>query len=80
MSPEDREVYEMYLDMFLHPGWKHLVEDLAEWRGPILDLRNSKDIEDLHANKGKLEVIDYIINLPDIVDNAYKEDEADEDL
>lgn len=80
MSPEDEKVYEVYRDLFLHPGWAQLISDLEDFREPIEDIRYSKDLEDLFANRGKVEVLDYIINLPTILDNAYEEADADEDL
>lgn len=81
MSPEEQKAYEDYLDLFLHPGWKNLIEDLEAFRAPIEDLRYTNTVEDLHANKGKLQVLDYIITLPDMIDNIFADqDETDEDL
>jgi hypothetical protein len=80
MSPEDQKVYETYLDLFIHPGWTQLMEDLKELREPVTDLRYTRDLEDLYTNKGKLEVLDYLINFSSILESHEEEEEADEAL
>jgi len=77
MSPEDRKMYDDLFDLFTHPGWKLVIQDLERMIEPIEDIRYTNDLADLHANKGKVEVMDYLLNLPEITERSYEEANAE---
>lgn len=46
MSPEEEKYYEIYLDLFLHPGWKQFVEEAQETLDThiIEDIKSEKEL------------------------------------
>jgi len=46
LSPEEEKYYEIYLDLFLHPGWKQFVEEAQETLDThiIEDIKSEKEL------------------------------------
>lgn len=61
---DDMKYFEVYLDLFQHPGWKQLVEDTQETLKGY-DYDNCKDYEQFLKVKSAREQLLRIINFED---------------
>ena len=73
MSPEDQKDFEDLFDMFNSPGWDLLAEELRENLTDVQNIMNSTSLEDLFTNQGKASVMQYIVNLPEITEEMYRQ-------
>jgi len=62
----DLEILETRLDLFEHDGWKDVVEELKNISDSINDVDGIRDEQGLWEAKGKLQVLNYIINLENV--------------
>lgn len=72
----DRELQQYYDNRFTlcaSIGWEQLVEDLLQSRNELAKIENINSQEELWKNKGKVEVLDYILNLKEISEKVYQE-------
>lgn len=65
MSPEDLKVCEEMLTTFATPGWKYFLEDFAEQAKTIASITTVNDEQSLYKAKGKLDVINAVLNYED---------------
>ena len=71
MTKEDEKYYEVYFDLFLHPGWKQLVQELKD----ILETYRIEDIENegtLARVKGERSMLFRITNFETGLKEAYE--------
>lgn len=84
MSPEDKDMFDDYFELFNHPGWKRLMVDLQNNLEAVDTLRGVADEKMLYRNQGKVEVLENLIHLKVYIENLYedmtKEENPDEDL
>lgn len=73
MEPELQKYYEDLFDLFLHPGWKHLIEDFTADQKRIENLRHVTDANSLYYNQGKLMILDRFIQFEENAKKAYDE-------
>lgn len=73
MEPELQKYYEDLFDLFLHPGWKHLIEDFTADQERIENIRNVTDSNGLYFNQGKLLILDRFIQFEENAKKAYDE-------
>lgn len=73
MSPEDQKSFETLFDLFAHPGWDLLTEEFQDNLVNIKDIMQSRTLEELFTNQGKANVMEYIVNLPVITEEMYKQ-------
>lgn len=73
MSPEDQKAFETLFDLFNHPGWDLLVEELEDSLVSVKDIMNSTTVEELFTNQGKASVLQYIINLSETTEEMYQQ-------
>lgn len=78
MKKELQEYYENYFDLFNHPGWKQLTEQLEISKTQAENIRTIKDPRDLDFRQGQLEVIEVLLNYPQAARQTYDSIEADE--
>jgi hypothetical protein len=72
----DRELQQYYDNRFTlcsSVGWKQLLEDLQQSRNELARIENINSQEELWKNKGKVEVLDYILSLKEISEKVYQE-------
>jgi hypothetical protein len=72
----DRELQQYYDNRFTlcsSIGWEQLLEDLLQSRNELAKIENISSQEELWKNKGKVEVLDYILNLKEISEKVYQE-------
>ena len=73
MEKELQHYYDNRFTLCTSDGWQELLEDLQQSRNEIAKIENINSQEELWKNKGKLEVLDYILNLKDISEKVYQE-------
>jgi hypothetical protein len=65
--------YTNRFDLCTSVGWKELMDDLKEARDEYARVDIINSVEDLWKAKGKIEVLDYILNLHQISEQVYQE-------
>ena len=73
MSNEDLEFYERRFDLFALKGWTELVDDLETLKQQLQDLSQIRTELDLWYRKGQLEMVNYLIQLKTLTEQAYEE-------
>ena len=73
MSQEDLEFYERRFDLFALDGWKELVEDFAKLKETLQDISHISTEQDLWYKRGQIEMINYLVQLKTLTEQAYEE-------
>lgn len=73
MSQEDLEFYERRFDLFALKGWTDLVEDFEQLKKNLENLAQISTEQDLWYRKGQVEMINYLIQLKTLTEQAYEE-------
>ena len=73
MEQKLQKYYEDQFDLFGMQGWKDLISDCKDLREVLDNVLTVKDSNDLYIRKGQLDMIDWLINWEESVDNAHKE-------
>ena len=73
MSQEDLEFYERRFDLFALKGWTDLVEDFEQLKKNLEDLAQISTEQDLWYKRGQVEMINYLIQLKTLTEQAYEE-------
>lgn len=73
MSNEDLEFYERRFDLFALKGWTDLIDDLDTLKQQLQDLSQIRTEQDLWYRKGQLEMVNYLIQLKTLTEQAYEE-------
>ena len=73
MSNEDLEFYERRFDLFALRGWKDLIEDFEQLKNNLESLSQINTEQDLWYKKGQVEMINYLIQLKTLTEQAYEE-------
>lgn len=73
MLPELEKYYENYFDLFAHPGYKQWVEEIAEYRTDISDIRSIPDSNEFYRRRGQIEALDRLLNFANSIELAWKE-------
>lgn len=73
MNQDDLEFYERRFDLFVQEGWKDLVEDFEQLKKNLSDLAQISTEQDLWYRKGQIEMINYLIQLKTLTEQAYEE-------
>jgi hypothetical protein len=72
ISPELQQYYEDRLSMMSTKAWTQLVEDLQTMLENYQDVRNC-DKDTIEFRKGQVDILDYIIGLKSLSEQAYEE-------
>jgi len=73
LNQDDLEFYERRFDLFVQEGWKDLVEDFEQLKKNLSDLAQISTEQDLWYRKGQIEMINYLIQLKTLTEQAYEE-------
>jgi len=73
LSQEDLEFYERRFDLFALKGWLDLVEDFEQLKQNLVDIAQISTEQDLWYRKGQVEMINYLIQLKTLTEQAYEE-------
>ncbi len=79
MDKDIQEYYEARFDMMASKGWKDLVEDTQKMLDAYNKIERLTGVEDLYYTKGQLDILNWVINLKQTSEEAYREltDETD---
>lgn len=77
LDPNLQRYYEDVLDLFTQPGWRSLVEDLAQLRKHCNDVSTCQNLD---RAKGQVDMLDHILGLPDIFTVAYTQLKAEAEV
>jgi len=72
MDKELQEYYESRFTMFTTKGWKDLVEDIEKIKASI-KVEDIQDEKTLFARKGELRIMNWLINLKDVSEQAHQD-------
>jgi hypothetical protein len=81
MTPEDQRYYETQLDMFISEGWKHFAAQVAQMK-EAADRISGIDPEEVRFKQGELANMNWTLEWPRMVKDAYEAllaDEAEKD-
>jgi hypothetical protein len=70
---ELEKFYERRFDLFAQIGWTELLEDFDNLKKGYEDLAKINTIEDLWYTKGQVDMINYLLNLKTLSEQAYEE-------
>jgi hypothetical protein len=73
LSKDDLEFYERRFDLFAQQGWMDLVEDFELLKQNLSDLAQISTEQDLWYRKGQIEMINYLLQLKTLTEQAYEE-------
>ena len=73
MDKELELYYNNYFDLFRNQGWKQLIDELKNNASVINSVEALKDESDMYFRKGQLQILASLINLEDVINNAYEE-------
>jgi len=73
LNQDDLEFYERRFDLFAQEGWKDLVDDFEQLKKNLSDLAQISTEQDLWYRKGQIEMINYLIQLKTLTEQAYEE-------
>ena len=71
MDRDDEAYYNSYFDLFRTDGWKQLIGELTQNAATINNVAVIKDAEDLFFRQGQLEVLVYLLQFEDSINNSY---------
>lgn len=77
IDPALERYYEDVLDLFTHPGWKSLTEDLSKLRDECNKVTNCTNLD---RSKGQVEMLDHFLGLPDLFNVAYTQMKAEAEV
>jgi hypothetical protein len=70
---ELQKFYERRFDLFANIGWTELLEDFDNLKKGYEDLAKINTIEELWYTKGQVDMINYLLNLKTLSEQAYEE-------
>ena len=68
-----QKYYETQFDLFAHPGWKDLLEDLEQLYTAVNDLSSIDDENTLYYRKGQMDILNLIFDRRQACENAWKD-------
>ena len=72
MNKELQQYYEDRFTMFTTKGWKDLVEYIEKIKATI-KIEDIQDEKTLFARRGKLRIMNWLINLKDVSEQAHQD-------
>ena len=73
MNQEDIDFYERRFDLFALKGWEDLVEDFTKLKEQLQDISHISTEQDLWYKRGQIEMINYLVQLKTLSEQAYEE-------
>lgn len=73
MNKELEEYYTERFSMMASKGWKQLIEDAKIMRDNYANISSINTGEELHFRKGQLDILDWLLTLKEVSENAFEE-------
>ena len=80
MDKELQSYYEERFSMTATKGWQDLLEDVANMKAHVCDIKNAANGEQLAFRKGQRDILEWLENLRKDAEVAYEELSKDESL
>ena len=71
MDEKLEKYYENRFSMLITPGWKELIEDVTAMRDATDRLGGIKTEQDLHYKKDELSIINWLLGLESMTNDAF---------
>ena len=78
MNKDLENYYNARFDLFSSQGWADLTEDLQGMVDSYSDISKINSIEDLYVRKGQLDILNWLLSLKEISEQAYEELNAED--
>ena len=78
MEKELQKYYEARFDLFASQGWKDLTEDLQSMVENYSEIGKINTVEELYIRKGQLDILNWLLGLKEISEQAYEELNAED--
>lgn len=81
MTPEQKETYDAYQEMFGSSGWKLFTKSITEYKANLKEnaWNDVASLEDIGKVKGNVHALDMILGLEATMDTNNLDDDSDED-
>jgi hypothetical protein len=73
MSPELQKYYEDRFDLFSHPGWADLMEDIDNMLTSMNNVSTIVDEKGLQFRKGEISILTWLKTLKKVSEDAYED-------
>lgn len=73
MNQELQRYYEARFSTLATEGWKDLMEDTEALLVSVSSLKDVKDLEDLYFKKGQIDILNWLLNLKAVSEQAFEE-------
>lgn len=73
MNKELQDYYENRFELTAMPGWAQLLEDVQRMRDAYANIGGISTLEGLHYKKGQLDILDWLLSLRSVSEEAYKQ-------
>ena len=73
MSPELQKYYEDRFDLFAHPGWTDLMEDIDNMLTSMNNVSTIVDEKGLQFRKGEISILTWLKTLKKVSEDAYED-------
>lgn len=73
MTPELEKYYEDRFTTMSTTGWKDLIEDITELKKSYENISTIKGVDELYFRKGQLDIINWMLNLKEVSEQAFEE-------
>jgi hypothetical protein len=73
MSPELQKYYEDRFDLFVHPGWADLMEDIDNMLTSMNNVSTIVDEKGLQFRKGEISILTWLKTLKKVSEDAYED-------
>lgn len=73
MDKQLQDYYEARLSMFSERGWKDLIEDVVKIQQTVNTISGIPDAKTLHFKQGELSILNWLLNLEEVSNEAYNE-------
>ena len=73
MDQELQRYYESRFDCLATEGWKDLMEDAQSLLDSVSSLKDVKDLEDLYFKKGQIDILNWLLNLKAVSEQAFEQ-------
>lgn len=77
MTQEEKAQYELYFDLFAHPGWKLFIKDIEATVDQLDRIQQLKTVDEMHVRQGRIESLQGVLNLETLMEQGYENAEAD---
>lgn len=79
MTQEQKAVFDLYDELFASRGWKQFCTDLEDSGEDFNRIEGIKDAKELHTLQGKLQMIEVILNMENMMEMAKAAAEEEDD-